>query len=156
MTDAGTTPLRQRMIPSRASKPALPGSGRFAHPRDGRQCPECAHPGDQGFRRLPQAFAGQCHTRRDSRTPYAHDGYRRLTDDLQCAHCGAAVLCRHHLRARRVEALHAILHPVTQAAGGVQCRGGFRHPDGHAGSWPEVSGGAHYLLRRRAASRRGL
>jgi len=58
MTQEKMSPLRERMIPSHACKHALPGSGRHAHPRDGRQSPEGAHSGGQGFCRVPEALAG--------------------------------------------------------------------------------------------------
>lgn len=54
MTEERVSPLRQRMIKD------------HAHPRDGGQGTEVAHPGDQGFRRFPRAIRRETHSGRVS------------------------------------------------------------------------------------------
>ncbi len=68
--------------------------------------------------------------------------------DLQHADRGAAIFFRHHLWARRHEALHAIQDPAEEAAGGVQRAGGFGPADGDTGARAEVPSCAQHFLWR--------
>src|SRR6056297_2027891 len=128
----------------------------YAHPRDGRQSPEGAHPGGQGFCAVSETVTGYSDPGRSSRLSATHDRYRCDADDVQRPDHGAEVPVREDLRARGDEEVHAIPYPAPEVADGAEYR--RRVGDSRRGTrpGPQIPRGAQHFLWRGSASVRGL
>ncbi len=82
MTQEKMSPLRARMIPPRACKHALPGSGTHAYPRDGGDIAEGAYTCAQGFHNFSGALAGYGDAKRSSCLSTSYGGHQGHAADI--------------------------------------------------------------------------